>query len=139
MAKTFTMIKKKNLLTGEEKTTSYCLLQDEAGKEKLLKKLKNNLQGTEKAIIQYRMDERLYMHLLPGLSESSVKELSKILFHTAYVVCKKKKDSEEVLYLSLFKDSALRFKASLPKAMIKIDGKDFINPAYYIREITLFL
>ena len=79
------------------------------------------------------------MHLLSGLSEESARELSRYRFHTAYAVCKKTKKGDEVLYLSLFKDSALRFKSAIPAAILNANGRSVANPNYFVKELRLCL
>ncbi len=79
------------------------------------------------------------MHLLPGLSETTVRELSERMYCTAYAVCRKREKGEDVLYLSLFKDAALRFKASIPAATRRVEGRDVPDPSYYVKELRLFL
>lgn len=138
MAKKFSVIKKKDLLSGEERIVAYSLGDDELSRTKVLKKLHRSLRGKD-GVFSYRCDESLYMHLLPGLSETTVRELSKRLYRTAYVVCKKTGKSEKALYLALLKDSALRFKASIPAATLKDKGADVPNPDFYVKELRLCL
>ena len=139
MAKTFDIVKRKNLLTGEEKVVHYTYGRDEASRKRVLEKLNRSLKGEESRIYEYRYGESLYMHLLPGLSENLVRELSSRMYYTAYAVCKKNEKDEKVLYLSLFKDSALRFKAAIPSATIKVRDKEVPNPRFFVRELRLCL
>ena len=139
MAKTFEIVKRKNLVTGEERAVKFTYGADELSKRRILRKLKNSISGKEGQIYEYRYDESMYMHLLPGLSPETVKELSSRMYSTAYAVCKKKHKGEEVLYLSLFKDSALRFKASIPAASRWEKGKEVLNPDFYVKELRLCL
>ncbi len=139
MAKKFEIVKKKNLLTGEQRAVKFAYADSEESRMRILKKLNQSLNGKEGRIFEYRFDESMYMHLLPGLSAQTVKELSSRLYSTAYVVCKKKKDDEKVLYLSLLKDSALRFKASIPAASRWENGKEVLNPDFYVKELRLCL
>ncbi len=139
MAKKFSVIKMKDLLSGEERIVGYSLGDDESSRKKVLKKLHRSLKGKEADAFSYRMDESLCMHLLPGLSETTVKELSRKLYYTAYVVCKKTDKGEKALFLSLLKDTALRFKVSIPAATRKENGVDVPNPDYYVKELRLCL
>lgn len=139
MAKTFEIVKRRNLVTGEERAVKFTYGADELSKRRILRKLKNSISGKEGQIYEYRYDESMYMHLLPGLSAETVKELSSRMYSTAYAVCKKKHKGEEVLYLSLFKDSALRFKASIPAASRWEKGKEVPNPDFYVKELRLCL
>ena len=139
MAKTFEIVKRRNLVTGEERAVKFTYGADELSKRRILRKLKNSISGKEGQIYEYRYDESMYMHLLPGLSPETVKELSSRMYSTAYAVCKKKHKGEEVLYLSLFKDSALRFKASIPAASRWEKGKEALNPDFYVKELRLCL
>ena len=139
MAKTFEIVKRRTLVTGEERAVKFTYGADELSKRRILRKLKNSISGKEGQIYEYRYDESMYMHLLPGLSPETVKELSSRMYSTAYAVCKKKHKGEEVLYLSLFKDSALRFKASIPAASRWEKGKEVPNPDFYVKELRLCL
>ncbi len=139
MAKSFEIVKKRNLLTGEERAVKFSCGNDEVSRERILKKLNGSLKGKESEIFEFCFGESMYMHLLPGLSKETVRELSRRMYSTAYVVCKKKKKGEKVLYLSLFKDSALRFKASIPAATLKVEGREVPNPDFYVRELRLCL
>ena len=139
MAKKFEIVKRRNLVTGEERAVKFTYGADELSKRRILRKLKNSISGKEGQIYEYRYDESMYMHLLPGLSPETVKELSSRMYSTAYAVCKKKHKGEEVLYLSLFKDSALRFKASIPAASRWEKGKEVLNPDFYVKELRLCL
>ena len=79
------------------------------------------------------------MHLLPGLFEETVRELSSRMYSTAYVVCKKRGKGEKVLYLSLLKDSALRFRALIPAASRWENGKEVLNLGFYVKKLRLCL
>lgn len=136
MAKVFSIVKKKNQLTGEERIVHYSLGDDELSRAKIVRKLNRSLKNETES---FRCDERLYMHLLPDLSDETVKELSRRLYHTVYVVCKKSRKGERALYLSLFKDTAMRFKEAIPAATVKVKGKEFSNPDYYVKELRLCL
>lgn len=138
MAKKFSVIKKMDLLSGEERIVAYAVGDDESSKNKVLKKLARSSKGRP-AAFTYRCDESLGMHLLPGLSETAVRELSSKLYYTAYAVCKKTDKSERALYLALLKDQALRFKASIPAASRWENGKLVLNPDYYVKELRLCL
>ena len=136
MAKSFRIVKKQNLVTGEEQAVRFAAVSDEEAGRLLLRKLNRSLSETEAKLFAFRYDEKLCMHLLPGLSQTTVRELSRQTWHTAYAVCKKRQDrSEKVLYLSLFKDTALRFKAAIPAAIIHGKDGDVLNPNYYVREL----
>ena len=137
MEKVFNIVKKKNLLTGEERAVKFSYETSEVSKDLLLRKLNRSLKGKESEIFCFCFDESLYMHLLPGLSEETVRELSRRMYCTAYVVCKKKEKGESVLYLSLLKDAALRFKASIPAATIREKDREVPNPDYYVKELRL--
>ena len=137
MKKVFNIVKKKNLLTGEERAVKFSYETSEVSKDLLLRKLNRSLKGNKNEVFCF--DESLYMHLLPGLSEETVRELSNRLYHTAYVVCKKKEKGETVLYLALLKDTALRFKASIPAATIREKDREVPNPDYYVKELRLCL
>ncbi|MBQ1899385.1 MAG: hypothetical protein II153_00620, partial [Erysipelotrichaceae bacterium] len=126
-------------VTGEERAVKFTYGADELSKRRILRKLKNSISGKEGQIYEYRYDESMYMHLLPGLSPETVKEFSSRMYSTAYAVCKKKHKGEEVLYLTLFKDSALRFKASIPAASRWEKGKEVLNPDFYVKELRLCL
>lgn len=139
VAKTFNIVKKKNLLTGEERAVNFACEDDQVSRDRVLRKLNQTLQGNESLNFEFCYGESLYMHLLPGLSKTTVQELSKRMYSTAYAVCKKKKTGEAVLYLSLFKDTALRFKASIPAATRKVEGRDVPNPDFYVKELRLCL
>ena len=141
MAKQFSIIKRKNLLSGEETISGYSLATDKVSKEKLLKKLIRNQSESEKNVFAYSIDESLCMYLLPGLSETTIRELSSVLYHTVYVVCKKSGGNEKALYLSALKDTAMRYKLNLPEAMVKDKetGKMVPNPRLYVKELKLCL
>ena len=143
MARKFSIIKKKNLLNGEETICGYCLANDDVSKEKLLKKLLRKQSEAERKVFRFTIDESLYMYLLPGLSPATVKELSSVLYHTAYVVCRWSGKGEKALYLSAMKDTAMRYKVNLPYAMIrvKVNGveKKVPNPNLYVKELKLCL
>jgi len=136
MAKTFEIVKLRNLLTGEERAVKYSCETDEISRKRLLEKLNSSLKEGN---CEFCFGERMYMHLLPGLSEDTVRELSSRMYRTAYVVCKRKGKREKVLYLSLLKDSALRFKASIPAATKREKGREIPNPDYFVKELSLCL
>ena len=136
MAKTFEIVKMKNLLTGELSAVKFTCESDELSRKRILKRLNASVKGDN---FEFCFGESLYMHLLPNLSEETVRELSSRMYHTAYAVCKKKGKGEKVLYLSLLKDTALRFKASIPAATKRVEGRDVPNPDYYVKELSLCL
>ena len=139
MAKTFNIIKRHSLLNGEKSAVFYVYGSDAVSEEKILRKLNDSRKVGEDVLFDYCYGEKMHMHLLPGLSDAATEELSRYRFHTAYAVCKKSKKGEEVLYLSLFKDSALRFKASVPSAVINAGSRQVANPNYYVKELRLCL
>ena len=143
MAKTFEIVKRRNLVTGEERAVKFTYGADELSKRRILRKLKNSISGKEGQIYEYRYDESMYMHLLPGLSPETVKELSSRMYSTAYAVCKKKHKGEEVLAVQFsdcpITDAALRFKASIPAASRWEKGKEVLNPDFYVKELRLCL
>ena len=140
MAKTFSIIKKENLLTGEKTAERFTvdLDLDQDKKLRLLKKYQRLLDKQEKIKHRCIYGEKLVMNL-PDFSDELVEEISKHLYHTAYVVCKKEGKNEKVLYLSLLKDSALRFRNGIPKAVLKHKNVEYFNPKYFIKEVRLFI
>ena len=127
----------RDLHSDEERIIGYSLGDDDVSREKVLRKLNRSLKGME--LFAFRMDESLPMYLLPGLSRESVSELSRRLYFTAYAVCRKKEKSEKALRLFLLKDSAMRYKASIPVKMVRKDGKDVSDPDLYVKELRLYL
>ena len=137
MVKKFSIIKMRDLHSDEERIIGYSLGDDDVSREKVLRKLNRSLKGME--LFAFRMDESLPMYLLPGLSRESVSELSRRLYFTAYAVCRKKEKSEKALRLFLLKDSAMRYKASIPVKTVRKDGKDVSDPNLYVKELRLYL
>ena len=136
MAKLFTIIKKENLLDRTDTIYGYSSITDE---KKLLAKLERQLSENEKELYRYHIDDKMVMHILPGISDELVKELSRRCFHTVYGVCRKKHKKEEILYMSLFKDSALKYLMRIPAATIKIKDREYANPDYYVKELRLVI
>ena len=64
MAKTFEIVKLRNLLTGEERAVKYSCETDEISRKRLLEKLNSSLKEGN---CEFCFGERMYMHLLPGL------------------------------------------------------------------------
>ncbi len=139
MAKTFNIINRRDLLTGEKKAVCFAYGDDAQAEEKVISRLNASRRQGENVLFDYCYGKKMQMHLLPGLSDETVRELSRFMYHTAYVVCKRTKKGEEVLYLSLLKDSALRFKASIPAATLTVKGKSVANPNYFVKELRLCL
>ena len=139
MAKTFNIIKRRDLLSGEKKAVCFAYGDDVQAEEKVLRKLNASRRQEEEVLYDFCYGEKMQMHLLPGLSDQTVRELSRFKYNTAYVVCKRTKKGDEVLYLSLLKDSALRFKASIPSAVLTVKGKSIANPNYFVKELRLCL
>lgn len=139
MAKEFNIINRRDLLTNEKKAVFFAYGDAAEAEEKVLRKLNASRRQGEDVLFDYCYGVKMQMHLLPGLSDETVRELSRFMYHTAYVVCKKTKKGEEVLYLSLLKDSALRFKASIPAAVLTVKGKSVANPNYFVKELRLCL
>lgn len=136
MNKLFTMIKKVDA-AGNAKVVNYTLSKyDDDKRKRILNKLyrKYDYKGIKAARLYY--DESMVM-TLPNLSQETINDLSKHLFSTAYVVCKKQKNNEKVLFLSLFKDTAIIFKNNIPASSIKINGITYKNPNYYVKEVKL--
>lgn len=139
MEKTFEIIKKHDLLTGEESAVYYVCETDENSRQRVLDRLNASLKGKEKELCHFSYDEKMPMHLLPDLSQATIRELSSRMYCTAYALCHRRGKKEKVLYLSLFKDTALRYKTSLPEAVLKLKGKEYPHPDYYVKELRLSL
>lgn len=140
MAKTFSVVKRINLATGEETVARYASLpKNDEKKKSLLRKLNNLLPKEEKDLFSFRFDEVLEMHVLQGLSEKTVEELSKHVYSTVFAVCKKRQNGEDVLYLNVFKDGAIRYKSSLPGAIRESRGRETTNPKYFVKEVKLIV
>ncbi len=139
MAKTFRIINRRDLLTGEKKAVLFAYGADAQSEEKVLSRLNASRKQGEDILFDFCFGGKMQMHLLPGLSEQTVRELSRFRYHTAYAVCKKTAKGEDVLYLSLLKDSALRFRASIPAAVLTAKGKSVANPNYFVKELRLCL
>ena len=136
MAKLFTIIKKENLLDRTDAIYGYSSITDE---KKLLEKLGRQMSESEKELYRYHIDKRMVMHILPDISDELVKELSRRCFHTVYGVCRKNNKSEEILYISIFKDSSQKYLMRIPSATIKINKKEYANPNYYVKELRLVI
>lgn len=137
MAKTFSIIKQKNLVSGEERAVKFTAASEEKDLRRITAKLNRRAADDETSLYSYRLDEELNMHLLSNIAEETVRDLSSHIFHTAYAVCKKTHASEQVLYLSLFKDTALKFWHKIPAAYVTVNKKRVLNPKYYVKELTL--
>lgn len=134
MAKTFSIIKKENLITNEVDVENFTWKEPDEKRKRLLDKLARK-ENTN--IFRYFYDEDLYMHLLPDMSEELVEELSSHIFSYAYAVIKKKGKKERVLYLSLFKGEALKFKNAIPASTIWVNHRKYLNPDYYVKELRI--
>ena len=95
MAKTFNIINRHDLLSGEQKAVCFAYGDDAQTEEKILRKLNASRGQGEDILFDYCYGEKMQMHLLPGLSDATVRELSRYRYHTAYVVCKKTKKGEK--------------------------------------------
>ncbi|MBQ9425737.1 MAG: hypothetical protein IJU42_07310 [Erysipelotrichaceae bacterium] len=137
MAKAFSIIKRENLVTGELCCEGFTWKKEGDEEKETVEKLARKLNTSERVISRYCFDEVLGMHLLPGMSKELVSELSSHVFSYAYAVCKKEGKKETVLYLSLFKDMAMRFKNGIPAASIRFKDRDYANPDYYVKELRI--
>lgn len=137
--KTFSVIKKVNLLTGEESIVRYSLKpENEKEKEMLLKKL-IRLEHIDEKLYSLKFDEELALHILRGISEETAVELSKHIYPTCYVVCKANKGGEKALYLSILKDTATRYLLNLPNAIKIVNGREVLNKSFSVKEIRLLV
>lgn len=136
MAKLFSIIKKQNVLDNTDAIYGYSPIDDE---KKLLAKLERQTSESEKELYRYYIDKKMVMHILPNISDELVKELSRRCFHTVYGVCRKKNKKEEILYISMFKDSSQKYLMRIPSATIKINKKEYVNPSYYVKELRLVI
>ena len=137
--KTFSIVKKVNLLTGEESIVRYALSpEDDKRRDALLRKL-TRLDRIDEKLYSLKFDEVLSLHILEGISDEVIQELSKHVYPTCYVVTRRVKGSEKALYLSILKDTAIRYRNSLPKAVVETEGKPHFNKAYDIKEVRLLV
>lgn len=134
MAKNYKIVKKQNLLDSSVEVVGFSTSDNE---KKVIEKMVRSMDDNLKDINRYYFDEKMLMHLLPNISNETINDLSRRIFHTAYAVCKRKGNQESVLYMSLFKDSALKFLLKVPAASIKLKGKTYRNPNYYVKELKL--
>lgn len=139
MKKEFIIIKKENLLNEEKTVCAYVISASGKSNKALLEKYQRIVSNKDNYLYRYSFDEKLNMHLIPGISKQTVMELSKHLYHYAYVVCKLSGKDEKVLFLSPFKDVAMKFKNSIPSAILTKKGVDYYNPKFYVKEISLFI
>lgn len=140
MQKIYEVIKETNKLTGETKVTHYIAYEaDGINLKRALKRLKAYVKEEKKELIEFKTDEKLTLHIMPRMNENCLNELSKYTFHNVYAVCKKMGRDEKVLYLSIFKDGAELFKTRLPESIKTINGKEYLNPSIYIKEIRYAL
>lgn len=139
MFKEFTIIKKENLITGE-KTIEYFTLKSYVGesKRRILDQLYRREDPRSVKNINYCFDETMHMSL-PKFSDETVKEISKHLFLTAYAVVKKQHKNEKVIYFSLLKDTAIKYKNSLRAATVIKNNIEYRNPNIYVKEVKLIL
>ena len=139
MFKEFVMIKKENLKTGE-KSVDYFTLKSYVGesKRRILDQLYRRENPRSVKNINYSFDETMYMSL-PKFSDETVKEISKHLFLTAYAVVKKQHKNEKVIYFSLLKDTAIKYKNSLRAATVIKNNIEYRNPNIYVKEVKLIL
>lgn len=137
--KTFSVIKKVNLLTGEESIVRYSLKpENEKEKEMLLKKL-IRLEHIDEKLYSLKFDEELALHILRGISEETAVELSKHIYPTCYVVVKRSRGGEKALYLSILKDTATRYLLNLPNAIKIVNGREVLNKSFSVKKIRLLV
>ena len=134
MAKKYTIVKKMSALDKSVEVVGFTTSSDE---KRLIDKMLRGMDDNSRDIYSFFFAERLVMHLLASLDPETIADLSRRVFHVAYAVCKKTGNKESVLYMSLFKDSALKFLIKVPASSIKIKGKTYSNPNYYIKELKL--
>lgn len=139
MAKLFSIVSKVDEKTNEEVIVRYSSYEeDEKRRERLLKKAKN-LSAKDGLSCKFVFKKNMPMHIINGISKETAAELSKHIYSNAFVVYQKDGNKEIPLYLSIFKDTAIRFKNSLPKAFVKKEGKEIPNPRYGVKEIRLLV
>ena len=136
MAKEYSIIKRLNVLDKSEEVVGFTTCDDE---KKLIEKMRRGLDEHCRNIYKFSYGEKMLMHLLPNISAQTINDLSARVFYTAYAVCKKNNNKESVLYMSLFKDSALKFLLKVPSASIIIKGQNYNNPNYYVKELKLVI
>ncbi|MBQ0036351.1 MAG: hypothetical protein KBT35_05495 [Firmicutes bacterium] len=137
--KTFSIIKKVNLLTGEESIVRYALNpENEKRRNALLRKLAR-LDRIDEKLYSLKFDEVLPLHILKGISNEVIQELSRHAYPTCYVVSRRNKNGEKALYLSILKDTAVRYLISLPEATKLVGGKEVLNKNFTVKEIRLLV
>ena len=137
--KTFSIVKKVNLLTGEESIVRYALNpESEKRRNALLRKLAR-LDRIDEKLYSLKFDEVLSLHILEGISDEVIQELSKHVYPTCYVVTRRVKGSEKALYLSILKDTAVRYLNSLPEATKLVGGKEVLNKNFSVKEVRLLV
>ena len=138
MAKKFSIVYRSNGLTKAESAYGFMAYEsDETKRKKVLDIALCKIADADRKLAKLTAKGQMCMHLPGNFSQDLVNELSSLIFHTAYVVCKKSGNREEVIYLSLFKDSALRYKNNLPNAYVRYQGMEYLNPDYYVKELSL--
>lgn len=139
MGKKYCVVKVQNLLNGKKAACRF-ISNDYSSetKNKLLKGLENALNNDEKGAYKFVIDEVVEVSL-PNFSKETIEDLSRLKFSVAYIVCKKDRDGDHVLNMSLLKDTALLYRRNLPDSTIRIKGKEFNNPKYTIKEVKILL
>lgn len=139
MFKEFVVIKKEDLKTGEKTVKNFTLKKYEGEtRRRILDHLYRLEDGRKLKDVSYSFDETLCMSL-PNFSQETVNEISKYLYLTAYVVIRRKNKNENVIHLSLLKDTAIRYKNSLKDASITYKNKEYRNPNLFVKEVKLIL
>ena len=137
--KKFSIVKKVDLHSGAESIVRYALVpESEKRRDALLRKLVR-LDRINEQLYSLKFDEVLPLHILEGISDEVVQELSAHAYPTAYVVSKRNKNGENALYLSILKDTATRYKNSLSDASKLVGGKEVANKAYSVKEVRLLV
>ena len=137
--KKFSIVKKIDLRSGSESIVRYALLSEsEKRRDALLRKLVR-LDRINEELYSLKFDEVLPLHILEGISDEVVQELSGHAYPTAYVVCKRNKNGEKAIYLSILKDTAIRYKNSLPEAYKLVGGKEVANKNFSVKEVRLLV
>jgi len=140
MAKEFTIVYQVDSLNKNQKAVAYCNFEDDKEKiKKYLSKAERQFGEIDSNIIKYISKQKINLHLLDGLSNDSVKELSKYLYHYVYAVCLDNNGNEEVLFISAFKDKAIKHKNTIKNSKIRINDREYNNPNYYVKELRLII
>ena len=139
MARKFSIVKKVDSKTGQKTISRYSFFTEEEHEKKMLIRKLNRIEKNDSKTFVYQFDESMYMHILEGISDETVKELSKHIYSNVYVVCKKEGNDEKALYLALFKDTAIRYKNSIPSAKISYKGREYPNPKFFVKEVRLLV